>query len=273
MQTEISIDFDNLIEWKLFLQSRPDLLAPEAIDELGDQIMAAGCREPLTGAIIGPHEMDDGSSWREGLGHHGVGSRARAVLQVMADIINEGGLHSPCIYATEAITPFALRLRGLFPRFLGSEFTLDADQRNWLYPIPCEDLQKLSLRSGAFDIVTTNEVLEHVPSIDKALGEMCRVLRPGGWHVGTVPFHYFDEGSLRRARLDEQGKIVHLLEPEYHGDPLGEGILVFEIPGWDLMARARKAGFSRAFMRFMISSKHGVLSEHIGGVLVFCAQK
>ena len=77
-----------------------------------------------------------------------------------------------------------------------------------------------------------------------------------------------------RAALIAQGGLIHHMEPQYHGDPMNEGgVLVFELPGWDLITRARDAGFRDAFIRFMISTEHGVLSEHIGGVLVFCCQK
>jgi len=195
-------------------------------------------------------------------------------MHVIDGFLKADGIHSPRIYATEGVTAFAMRLRGLYPHFLGSEFALDQKQRDLLYPIPCEDLQNLSLQSDSFDIVATNEVLEHVPSIDKALTEMHRVLRPGGWHVGTMPFHYCDDVSTRRALLNEGGEIIHLLEPEYHLDPMNEGgVLVFEIPGWDIVARAHQAGFSRAFMRFLISTRHGVISEQIGGVFILCCQK
>jgi ubiquinone/menaquinone biosynthesis C-methylase UbiE len=59
----------------------------------------------------------------------------------------------------------------------------------------------LSLPSDTFDLVSSNEVLEHVPYLDKALSEICRVLKSGGWHIGTCPFRFMNEESQRRARL------------------------------------------------------------------------
>ena len=44
----------------------------------------------------------------------------------------------------------------------------------------CGDLQRLPLRSGAFDLVFSNLSVHWCPSIDTALGELARVLRPGG---------------------------------------------------------------------------------------------
>jgi SAM-dependent methyltransferase len=177
------------------------------------------------------------------------------------------------IYATEAVTPFALRLRGIFPKFIGSEYADTDTQRRDLFPIPCEDLQQLSFPDDSFDIVTTNEVLEHVPSIDQALAEIFRVLKPGGWHVGTAPFAMGQYESITKARL-EAGQILYLTEPEYHGNPVDErGSLVFEIPGWEILDRAKAAHFSEAHVKYILSSRYACLSNDAGGIFVFCFQK
>jgi SAM-dependent methyltransferase len=49
------------------------------------------------------------------------------------------------------------------------------------------DLQKLLFDDAAFDLLLCNHVLEHVPDDRAAMGEMFRVLRPGGAAVVTVP--------------------------------------------------------------------------------------
>jgi hypothetical protein len=271
---ETAEDIAGLDEWLSFWQGLAgETRGQDAFRQWGASVAAHGCIEPLTGHRMDGGEIENPAALREGLSYRGVCSRVRAVMLVIERIVAEQQLHSPAIYAAEATTPFALRLRGIYPRFTGSEFTLDPAKREAMYPIPFEDLHRLTLKSDAFDIVSTNEVLEHVPSPDRALAELCRVLRPGGWHVGTVPFNYFSATSLRRATL-EDGEVVHLLEPEYHGDPMSaNGVLVFEAPGWDILERARAAGFSRAFMRHVVSLRHGVVDEHVGGVFVFCCRK
>ncbi|MEY4850443.1 MAG: hypothetical protein RLZZ331_1447 [Pseudomonadota bacterium] len=271
---ELSIDIRSLAEFRAALDNHHDLLAADAVNRLGARILATGCREPLTDRRILPFELEPGSGWREGLASGGLSSRVRGVMRCMEKVIVDQALTSPRIYAAEGLTAFALTMRGLYPRFLGSEFTTSPERMQWMYPIPCEDLQALSMPDDSFDLVSTNEVLEHVPDIDKALKEMHRVLKSGGWHFGTVPFLFFEETGQVRATLDAQGGLIHHMEPQYHGDPMNEGgVLVFELPGWDLITRARAAGFRDAFMRCMISAEHGVLSEHIGGVLIFCCQK
>lgn len=50
-------------------------------------------------------------------------------------------------------------------------------------------LQALPFRNGAFDAVVASEVLEHLTDevLHAGLGEVARVLRPGGRFIGTVP--------------------------------------------------------------------------------------
>lgn len=43
------------------------------------------------------------------------------------------------------------------------------------------------LQSDAYDAAFANYVLEHVPDLSKAASEICRVLKPGGIFIATVP--------------------------------------------------------------------------------------
>ena len=49
------------------------------------------------------------------------------------------------------------------------------------------DITALPLPAAAFDVVLCTEVLEHVPEPIAAVGEMARVLRPGGSMLLTAP--------------------------------------------------------------------------------------
>lgn len=84
--------------------------------------------------------------------------------------------------------------------------------------VPHEDIQALSLSDGSFDIVITSETLEHVPDPIRALGEIRRVLKPGGAHVFTIPVIPDGRATVTRAVL-VNGELVHCYEPSYHGPP------------------------------------------------------
>ena len=159
-------------------------------------------------------------------------------------------------------------MRGRFPRFIGSEYASSDAARHALYPIEYQDLTRLTLPSGVFDCVLTNDVLEHVSDIRRALGEMARVLRSGGVMLSTFPFSYRYE-SVIKARL-VNGKIEHLTEPEYHGNPAEpeNGSLVFEIPGWGVLDIARDSGFAQAEMVLVSSIEKGITGAEFAGILV-----
>lgn len=109
-----------------------------------------------------------------------------------------------------------------------------------------EDITALSFSDGAFDLIVSSEVLEHVPRLDKALSESARVLRSGGAHLFTVPPRM---NTRKRAEIVD-GQIRHINTPEYHMDPLSpEGILAFWDIGPDLPRIIRCAGLNVRIVR------------------------
>jgi len=170
------------------------------------------------------------------------------------------------------LSPWALTLRGRYPRFVGSEYLQGTGGAAALFPVQHQDLQQLEYPTGAFDVALTREVLEHVPDITAALSELARILRPGGVMLSTFPFRWGSEKGLLMARL-KNGQIEHLVEaPEYHSDPhRPEGALVFYTPGWDVLDLARQSGFSRAEFLFYSSRMGGIVNPHLAGIWIMLA--
>lgn len=271
---ELISDLRSRADFEHLRELNPSLFEPSGINTIANDIAQNGCFEPITEARIAPYELSIGESWRESLAYRGVPSRSRGVMLCIEHFRHRFQNGLPSIYSAEAVTPFALRMRSIFPRYLGSEYTSSPEIAKDLYPIPNEDLQRLSFSNASFELIVTNEVLEHVPDIDQALAEMYRVLKPDGAHLGTVPFLYLDDKGEKRATISDQGEIVHLLEPQYHGDPMSaQGVLVFELPSWDILERAREVGFRDAYLRYIVSSRYGIVAEHCGGVLALCLEK
>lgn len=115
--------------------------------------------------------------------------------------------------------------------------------------VRCEDLQRLTYDDASFGLVTSSEVLEHVPDDRAAFSEIHRVLRPGGYFIFTVPLSCGSEVTRERATLRDDGQIEHLLPPEYHSDPIRGSILAFRNYGSDILNRLRTSGFAQAEIR------------------------
>ena len=131
-----------------------------------------------------------------------------------------------------------------------SEFfpgTAPGDYRNG---VQCQDVQNLTYQDGCFDICTSTEVFEHVPNDTQGFSEICRVLKPSGVFVFTVPLA-IDDKTVKRAELSSAGVINHLLPPEYHNDPTHsyEPVLAFRNYGYDVLDRLLIAGFKSAALR------------------------
>lgn len=135
-----------------------------------------------------------------------------------------------------------------------------------------ENLEALSFGDAAFDVVITQDVLEHVLRPDRAFAEIARVLRPGGMHVFTVPI-YPRDASVVRAEAGPDGVIRHLLEPDYHFDPVDPaGSLVAREWGRDIvdfidaaggvttevvLHRDRRRGLDGEFLQVLVSRRVG----------------
>jgi SAM-dependent methyltransferase len=208
-----------------------------------------------------------GENWRETIVAHGLNSRARAVLDEFADV--PASAH---ILMLEAVTPFALAMRSRFPFAIGTEYLPTEADRRRFYPIPHCDITASDLPDTSFDYIVSNDVLEHVPDVAAALSESRRILKPGGACLATFPFAGGQNETIVKARL-ENGAIVHLTEPEYHGNPVDpQGSLVFAIPGWDVLDACRAAGFDSAEMVFVSSTVRGITGSDCAGVFILRAQ-
>jgi SAM-dependent methyltransferase len=133
------------------------------------------------------------------------------------------------------------RILGKAPNILCSEYIDGVAPGAMKDGIRNEDLQNLSLPDASLDLVLTEDVFEHIPDWRKAFREVHRVLKPGGFHIFTIPY-YFDR-KTRELFHWEDGKPV-LEEPiEYHGDPHRGKIPAFMHYGRDLPDFLEEVGF------------------------------
>lgn len=178
------------------------------------------------------------------------------------------------VFMFEQVTPLYRYLKAAAPgwRITGCEWLgPDVKPGAVVNGIRHEDCAALSLPDNSVDIVMSLDVFEHVPDPRQGFREKSRVLRPGGILLMTVPFFPERDLTVQRARI-VNGKLEHLLPPEYHGNPIDPegGSLVYHDFGWDLLRMIREAGFKDAFIGLYWSIEYG----HLGAPqTVFVATK
>ena len=106
--------------------------------------------------------------------------------------------------------------------YTASQYFADVPRGEYRDGIRSEDLEALTLPDNSVDIFITQDVLEHVFHPAAAIREIHRVLKPGGVHVFTTPKHKLLEQTIQRARISADGTVEHILEEQYHGNPIGD---------------------------------------------------
>lgn len=215
--------------------------------------------------IVDTESVRLSGNWRETLKCPGCEliNRWRSSLHLFEELLKPE--EQDVIYLTEAVTPLFKAIAARYPASVGSEYAPDVEPGTEADlptgPTRIEDITSLTFPNGSFEAVLSFDVLEHVPDFKSALREFYRVLVPGGQALISVPFT-FDDPTLTRAEMDSDGKIRHLMEPLYHGDPLSaDGVLCYYEFGLDLLQDIRNAGFQDAFLVCYTSRKWAYYGE------------
>lgn len=106
--------------------------------------------------------------------------------------------------------------------------SIDLDGLRAMMPM---DISQLSFPDGYFDAIVCNHVLEHVPDDRKALSELYRVLKPGGWASIQVPI----DGDLTQEDMS-------VTDPDERERRFGQHDHVRSY-GRDFIGRLEDAGF------------------------------
>lgn len=100
------------------------------------------------------------------------------------------------------------------------------------------DICNLPFRNDSFDVILCNHVLEHIPEDTKAMQELYRILKPGGWGIFQIPqdlnrIETFEDNSItdkkERARIFGQYDHVRIYGRDYFDKLRSIGFHVEEI--------------------------------------------
>ena len=205
-------------------------------------------------------------------------SRKRHVVKVILDLFApaarslaeaRGALEQLSIFSAVTNDAFHKVIGAGNPRFVCSEYFENVRPGEQYQGVTCQDLEQLTFADATFDVVITEDVLEHVRRPGQAFREIRRVLKAGGLHIFTVPFH-FDRKTATRVKPSRNGD-VHCLPPEYHGDTLREKILVYTDFGYEMFDDLAQLGFETTvscamhsdFIRYAIADSCVFISKKI----------
>ncbi|MBR0650843.1 class I SAM-dependent methyltransferase [Roseomonas terrae] len=242
----------------------------------GQCVVCGGTRPLQVNFNYATGRLPDGRTlpnWREHLACTGcgLGNRLRASLHLLWQELRPR--QHDRIYITEQVTPLHDWLRQRFPFVVGSEYLGPGHTPGEIVDgLRHEDVHRLSFPDAGLDLILSFDVLEHVPDARQALAEFWRCLKPGGSLLFTAPFREDLHSHLVRAVLRPDGSIEHLMEPEFHGNPVDPegGSLCFQYFGWKIIEDLSAVGFSDAEGLFYWSAQFMYLG---GANSVFIARK
>jgi SAM-dependent methyltransferase len=275
IQSDVVLEFfDSLASWTEWFHRNQWVSGHHRIQEAATYAKQHGIASVFLGLVQSTDISVVETGNRRSVFAKQLWNRQRGMLDLVAALTVTADKQAVRIFGAEALSEWALAMRGRYPRYTGSQYVPGPVGDDVLFPIVSQDLRQLTYPDASFDVVLSQDVLQHVPDLLRCLKEMHRVLRPGGIMLSTFPFRYFSRDSQIKARL-VKGRIEHLVaDPEFHMSPLDpEGALVFQLPGWDIIEIAKDCGFADARFIFYYTKIGGIFGEDIAGYWFFAAQR
>ncbi len=108
------------------------------------------------------------------------------------------------------------------------------------------NVTEMTYPDNHFDAVMCNHVLEHIKGDGKAMKEMFRVLKPGGWAILNTPVDMEQEATVEDLELDDPQKQLELFGQPDH----------VRIYGRDFLTRLANAGFKMEVIDYVSKFSH-----------------
>jgi len=95
------------------------------------------------------------------------------------------------------------------------------------------DITQLTLENDTFDAIICNHVLEHIPDDEKAMSELFRVLKPGGFAILQVPISWTLDTTIEDLTISDPDEMFRRFGQVDH----------VRIYGPDYIQRLERVGF------------------------------
>ncbi len=131
-----------------------------------------------------------------------------------------------------------------------------------------ENLEHQTFPDSSFDLVITQDVMEHIYDPASAFAEIARTLKPGGAHIFTTPLVNKHKASQVWATLSANGDPNFLYEPEYHQNPVDSaGSPVTMHWGFDIVDFIELHSGLISVIESIDDLSHGIRGEYIEVVI------
>ncbi len=158
----------------------------------------------------------------------------------------------------------SVRLAKECKTYIPSQFFPDHKLGGVYNGMRCENLEALTFDDESVDLHISQDVMEHVFHPAKVFQEIARTLKPGGAHIFTVPLVNKMKASRIRAKISENGSIVHIEQPVYHGNPIdSQGSLVTMDWGYDIVKYIFDATKLFTYTLYIDDISKGIRAEYI----------
>ena len=172
----------------------------------------------------------------------------RGQFTSIAHLVRDARFQRTSIYEPSLRGPFVKYFKGL-PSYVQSYFWPDAALGETRNGVQCQDLRQLTFADDSFDLIITADVFEHVFEAERAFEDIFRVLRKGGVHIFSIPFHWPVAPKSQIRDLEIDGREKHILPAQYHVAGDGSKSLVVTDWGADLVDTLEAIGYRVSVVR------------------------
>ncbi len=193
--------------------------------------------------------------------------RQRALIKVLEEQFSS--YRSMSIHESSPSGAASAKLKWECSNYIPTYFYPDLEPGHYRNGFRSENLERMTFVDNTFDLIITQDVMEHVMNPDRAFAEIARTLKPGGAHVFTVP-RYKGKETLVRA-FEKDGQIHYPEVRDYHGNPIDKnGSLVVTEWGDDLLEVIDDTSGLSSERHSFNNSNYGLVAEFLD---VFISRK
>ena len=156
------------------------------------------------------------------------------------------------------------RLRRSCSKYLASQYYPKQPFGTVIHGFRNENLESQTFPDQVFDIVVTQDVLEHVYDPASVFREIARTLKPGGAHIFGVPLVNKHRPTQVWARRGADGEPDFIYEPDFHGNPVDpRGSPVTMHWGFDIVDFIEESCGLSTSIEFLDDLAYGIRAEYI----------